>query len=80
MPPFGSLRSYEQLDAVASRYHVRPSDLAHERDPYRAYCLDEACALAGEALGARLIETLKPAEPPARRVDGRLIGTFHREA
>lgn len=35
-----------RLDALAQRYHCRPSDLTGERDPYRAYCLDEACAIA----------------------------------
>ena len=80
MPHFGSLRSYEQLDAVATRYHVRPSALAFERDPYRAYCLDEACAIAGEARDARLLTMARESEPPARRVKGLLVGSFSRDS
>jgi hypothetical protein len=59
---------------------VRPSALADERDPYRAYCLDEAAALAGEAKDVRLLaDAPKAAEPPPRRVNGLLVGAFHRE-
>lgn len=36
-----------RLDALAQRYGCRPSDLTAERDAWRAYCLDEAAALAG---------------------------------
>jgi len=64
---------------VATRYHCRPSALAHERDPYRAYCLDEACALAGEAKDARLIQGAKPPEMKPRRVGSLMVGAFHRE-
>ncbi len=80
-PHFASLRSLEQLDALATRYHVRPSALADERDPYRAYCLDEAAALAGEARETRMIEAVRAPDPPppVRRVQGLLVGSFSRE-
>jgi hypothetical protein len=77
LPHFGSLRSFEQLDALAQRYHCRPSDLLS--GSYTAYCIDEACAIAGEAKDARALAAMTPAEPPPRRVGGRLIGAFHRE-
>ncbi len=32
---------------MARRYGCRPSALLGEGDPYRAYCLDAACELAG---------------------------------
>lgn len=58
------------LDALARRYGCRPSDLTAEADPYRAYCLDEACALAGN-LHER--ESAEAAESTVTAADGRPI-------
>jgi hypothetical protein len=35
-----------RLDELAQRYGTRPSAIAGVADPYLAYCVDEACALA----------------------------------
>lgn len=58
------------LDALARRYGCRPSDLTGERDPYRAYCLDEACSLAGVL---REREGQEQAEHTVTAADGRPI-------
>jgi len=79
LPHFGSLRSLEQLDALATRYHCLPSEVL--RTSYWEYCVNEACAIVGEARDARLIETQRPLEPEMkpRRVGGLMVGAFHRE-
>jgi hypothetical protein len=72
-----SVAGLKRLDDLAQRYGVRPSDLTRTRDPYAAYCLDEACALASGDWRA-------PPEPPPvaeRRVIGGvplLVGTIAR--
>ena len=77
MPRFGSLRSYEQLDALATHYHCLPSDVL--RTSYAEYCINEACAIAGEARDARRLETQNPPEMTPRRVGSLMVGAFHRE-
>lgn len=80
MPRFGSLRSYEQLDVLAQRYSCLPSDLLHTS--YQDYCMNEACAIAGEARDRSLIERTQDSPPPAlppRRVGGLLVGSFSKD-
>lgn len=48
---------------MARRYGVRPSALLAEANPYRAYCIDEACLISA-------IVVAQPARAAARHVDG----------
>lgn len=80
-PRFGSLRGLTQTDALAQRYGTTPAALLDEHDPYRAYCLSEAAAIAGQHAEQQAEDRAKaeaaPPEPP-RRVHGLLVGTLSR--
>lgn len=71
----------QQTDALAQRYGTRPSILLGEADPYRAYCIDEACALAGQARESARTTTTNGsrAAPSVVRKHGILMGSFSRE-
>jgi hypothetical protein len=49
-PFVSSLSGWQETDALARRYGTTPAALLGEADPYRAYCVNQACALAGQAL------------------------------
>jgi hypothetical protein len=65
-----------RLDELAQRYGTRPSDIAHVTDPYLAYCVDEACALASGDWKAP--PESEPPAPERRSVGGMsmLMGTI----
>lgn len=68
-----SLHSLKVADALAQRYGCRPSDLLKVDDPYQAWCIDEAAAIAGMGItqssaNAPSQHTQKKA--PVRMVDG----------
>lgn len=84
MPHFASLWGLQQTDALAQRYGVRPSTLLGVSDAYMAYCVDVACALAGDAKErkAESASTGKaepePPPPTVRMVNGLplIVGTL----
>lgn len=68
-PIVRTTQGLKRLDALAQRYHCRPSDLLGLTDVYLAYCVDEACAVAATH-----------ASPPPATMDnqGRISGTIPR--
>lgn len=72
---------------LAKEMHTTPSRLTEVTDPYEAYCLDEACAVAFWRAQQAASETpAAPAQPQTgwrratKMIDGIPIGTFVREA
>jgi len=74
-----TLDGFAQLDALAQRYGCRPSALTGERDPYRAYCLDEACAIVGSKREAEARAAVEgaPDGRPADPRQGAVVETRH---
>jgi hypothetical protein len=74
-----TLDGLARLDLLAQRYSCRPSDLTGERDPYRAYCLDEACAIVGSKRDADARAAIEetPGGRPADPRQGAVVETRH---
>lgn len=61
----------ERLGLVAETYHCRPSQLVDESlTPYEAFCFDDACRIAVNALKAREHERAKEANAVQRPSGG----------
>lgn len=80
--PFGSIAGLARVDVLAQRYGTTPAALLGEVDPYRAYCVNEACALAAGEWKEAPPSTAPPKPQELRRFAGEqgplLTGTIGR--
>ena len=86
VPPFASVEALIRADSLAQRYHCRPSTLLGVTDPYTAWCVDEACAIAAvqREMRDRPVQSAPETPPMPVRMQntewgGLLVGTFRRE-
>ena len=83
VPSFASIEVLIRVDTLAQRYSCRPSALLNVTDPYLAYCVDEAAAMAGVHRELEQ-DAMRPAPPPPQHAmqthyGGLLMGTFRKE-
>jgi len=87
LPPKALYHHLAELDALAQRYHCRPSALLEETDPEWAYQVDSAAYQVGLAIERKIRQQVRdtpPPEPPPKmiRADNGplLIGTLRMAA